>query len=302
MKLDRIRWWGFAAMFAGATTAVGAVPAGPGVVNFIEGQMTLNGNVLSKKAVGETQMGRGAVLETSKGRAEILLSPGVFLRLGEESSVRLVSDSLLDTRLELLKGNALVEAAQLKKENEIRILDEGSQTTLLKDGLYRFNADRDTLAVYDGKARVMSEDQTVEVKSGHEVSLNGPLVDQKFDKKATRKADPLYAWSKLRSEYLSEASASTARTYIVNDWGWPGAGFYWNPWFRTYTWLPGNSIYFSRFGAPYYSPWAFRGFGFYGPRYYPRVRPRVPGRVVRPRPEGRVHHRGINPGLVKRSR
>jgi hypothetical protein len=269
MRLKDVWQWGLAAVLAGSTAVYGAIPAAPGVLNFLEGQTQLNGEKLSEASVGSAQMQDGNTLTTTDGRAEILMSPGVFLRLGRNSELQMISSSLLNPTAQLTKGNALVEAASLKKESGITILVGNSQTVLMKKGLYRFNADNNSLAVYDGKARVTENGRSIDVKGGHETTLSGPLASRKFDKDATERQDTLYAWSKLRSEYLSEASASSAHTYIV-DGGWYGSGWYWNPWYRTYAWLPGSPYFYSPFGLPYYSPWAF---GFYGPGYY-GVRPR----------------------------
>lgn len=302
--------WGVLALLA-ASAALAAVPGGPGVLNFVEGESRLGHDRLSAQSVGTAQLERGGVLETERGRAEVLLSPGVFLRLGEYSSVKMISPDMLDTRVQLLRGSALVEVANLNKNSQVRVIDDGgAQTTVLKRGIYRFNADNDTVAVYDGKARVMSDDRVIELKSGREVNLNGPLTEQKFDKKKTQEADSLYAWSKLRSEQLSEATAQTARVYVANGWGFAGSGWYWNPWSRMYGWMPGDPFFYSPFGPAYYSPFAFIGpRAFYGPAYIgPVYRPvprwrsgRIggPGPVARPsRPSvgGRVSG-GVNPGL-----
>jgi len=44
------------------------------------------------------------VLQTEAGRAEILLTPGVFLRLDENASIRMITNRLIDTRLEVERG------------------------------------------------------------------------------------------------------------------------------------------------------------------------------------------------------
>lgn len=312
MRLDTIRRWGLG-MVVSSAIAVAAVPAGPGVVNYIEGDARLGNRTITGQSIGSAQLQRGDVLQTANGRAEVLLTPGVFLRLDQNSSVRMLSPELLNTRVQLLRGSALVEVADLRKGNDVRVIDEGSQTKLLKKGLYRFSADTDTVAVYDGKATVMADDRSVDVKSGHEVDLKGTFTDRKFDKKATQQKDALYTWSKLRSDYLSEASAQTAQVYVANSWGYPGSGFYWNPLMRTYAWMPGDPFFYSPFGAAYYSPFAFTGPYYYGPTYVYRGRPhswqggptRVgPGPVIRPRGgfHGGIVQRGINPGLVPRHR
>ncbi len=301
MKLSTIRRWGLAALFAGTSALFAAVPASPGVVNYVEGHVSLDGQALSANSVGSAWLQQGDTLDTQQGRAEILLTPGVFLRLGENSSVRMISPSLTDTRVQLLRGNALVEVAQLHKQNDIRVLADDSQTALLKDGLYRFNADTNSVAVYDGKAKVMSGDESVELKKGHEANLTGPLVNRKFDREETQSADPLYAWSQLRSDYLSQASAATSQTYIVANSGFLGNGWYWNPYWRTYAWLPGDSVFYSPFGYRYYSPNAFFATPY---RVYPRF-PHTyrPGpRTIRPRgPVFTGHFGGSHPRLGRPS-
>lgn len=299
MRLSRIRRWGLAAIFAGASALFAAVPAAPGVVNFVEGHVTLDGQPLSGSSVGSAWVQQDQTLDTAQGRAEILLTPGVFLRVGENSSVRMISPSLTETSVQLLRGSALVEVAQLHKQNDIRILGDGSQTALLKDGLYRFNADTNSVAVYDGKVKVMYGDQSVDLKAGHETNLSGPLVNRKFDRKQTEAVDPLYAWSQLRSDYLSEASAATSRTYVVANSGFFGSGWYWNPYWRTYAWLPGDSVFYSPFGYGYYSPYAY-----YGPTYYTyspyRYYPRFP-HTYRPGPRVIGPRGPISPGQFNRA-
>ncbi len=54
-------------------------------------------------------MEKGQTLATEDARAEVLLTPGVFLRLGSHSSFKMVSNLLSDTRLEVLSGTAIVE-------------------------------------------------------------------------------------------------------------------------------------------------------------------------------------------------
>src|SRR5215469_16563907 len=75
--------------------------ARPGTVNYVEGQVSLDNQTLDEKSVGSTEIDAGQSLTTENGKAEVLLTPGVFLRLGSESSVRMISSSLIDTQVEL---------------------------------------------------------------------------------------------------------------------------------------------------------------------------------------------------------
>jgi hypothetical protein len=232
----------------------------------LEGAASIDGRTLSAKGVGSEELDRGQVLETSQGKAEMLLTPGVFLRMGDDSAVRMISPGLTDTRVELVRGHALVEATDVLKGNNIQIVDAGSVTRLLKNGLYAFNAAPAKVAVFDGKAEVERDDRTVTVKGGHELDLSSGSRARKFDKKVAEREDPLYLWSSVRSEYLAEASLASARTYVVEPDLWMGAGWYWNPWFSAYSFIPGDGIFYSPFGFGYYSPWfAYRAPVFYRP-------------------------------------
>jgi hypothetical protein len=247
------------------TVAQGATVARPGTVNYAEGQVTLEGRTIGAKALGSTEVAPGRVLQTERGKAELLLTPGVFLRLGDNSAVRMVSPSLTDTRVELLRGRAMLEVAQIEKENRLDILDNGTSTRLEKRGVYAFDADQPSVAVYDGKAKVQEDDHTVDVDKGKRLELqpNAELKPQKFDK---NEPDPLYAWSKLRSRYLAQANQSSAQVILTSNPGWYyGTGWYWNPWFDTWAFVPGSGLLYSPFGYGFYSP---SYFGYYPPAYF----------------------------------
>jgi hypothetical protein len=225
----------------------------PGTVNYVEGQASINGRPLSSRSVGSAQVNPDQVLETDRGKAEILLTPGVFLRVGDHSAVRMVSPGLANTQLKVLRGEAMVEVTQLYKDNNIRILENGASAQLEKKGLYAFDTAPARVAVYDGEAVVTDNDRQVKVKKGREVSLDAaPLQAVKFDREAAQ--DSLYGWSRLRSEYLGEAAAQSARTIVVNRGLWGGPGWYWNSGWGMYSFLPGDGFPYSPFGYGFYSP------------------------------------------------
>jgi len=252
----------------------------PGTLNYVEGQAAIGNQVLSSKSIGSAELNSGQSLSTESGKAEILLTPGVFLRVGANSMVKMVSPSLTNTEVVLEKGHAIVEVDEMHKENDIRIGADGATTRLLKTGLYDFNLPQSDLRVFDGKAAVFESDAHTTVKGGHEVSLSGsgPLKSQKFDKKSYEGGD-LYRWSSLRSSYEAEANVDAAGLYAVNGWGpwgfgWWGADWYWDPWFDAFTFIPGDGIFYSPFGWGFYSPWwvdeaPFFGWGGYGGGFRP---------------------------------
>src|SRR5215471_15789467 len=72
-----------------------------GVVYFFEGSVYIGDQRLEQKFGRFPDIGEGRELRTEHGRAEVLLTPGVFLRIGEGSAIRMLSSKFSDTRLEL---------------------------------------------------------------------------------------------------------------------------------------------------------------------------------------------------------
>jgi hypothetical protein len=249
--------------------AWGASPALPGTVNYVEGQASLGTEALTAKSVGSVTLEPGQTLTTETGKAEILMTPGVFFRLGDDSTATLVSPSLTNTEIALSKGQAMVEVDDIHRDNLLRVQQDGTATQLLKNGIYAFDADNGDVRVLKGEALVQDGDRQIKVKSGHELALNGNagLKTAKFNEDQLKQTD-LYRFSNLRSEYLAEANVNAAGIYYPGAAGWYGAGWYWDPFFFGYTWLPGSGMFYSQFGWGFYSPvWL----GYYGgPGYFYR--------------------------------
>lgn len=279
-----------------------ANPASPGTVNYVEGQASLEGQALSSGSVGNTDMQPGQVIATANGKIEILLTPGIFLRLGENSTLKMISTDLTHTEVSLERGRANVEVNQIYKQNTILVDFANGQTQLLKNGLYAFDANDSTVRVFDGKAAVypgqdlQSNVKPIEVKGGRQLALNGELnKPQRFDKDQAKTTD-LYKWSSLRSAYLGDANIDLASQYA--GYGSFSPGWYWAGGPFGYTWLPGNGLYWNTFGYGFYSPYYLYGGGFVYPGrgFYGSGRGYVyPGRgYVRPgsgyvRPGGHGH-------------
>lgn len=271
-----------ASMLMAAALTVPAWAAGsnaksalPGTLNYVEGQAAIGDESLDSKSIGSAELKPGESLTTENGKAEILLTPGVFLRIGNNSSVKMISPSLTDTELALEKGHAMVEVAEIHPENDIRITEDGATAKLLKTGLYDFDQKRNEFRVFDGKAYLEDDAGRATVKGGHEVSLTDSKPKaEKFDKKSYEEGD-LYRWSSLRSGYLAEANVDAAGIYAANGWGagfwgpgWLGAAWYWDPWFDAYTFIPGEGIFYSPFGWGFYSPWLVPYAPYYGYGHY----------------------------------
>jgi hypothetical protein len=260
---------GFLALLAILILPVGsAFAAGsavPGMLNYVEGQVSVAGQPVTSQAIGSVQLEPNQILQTGQGRAELLLTPGVFVRLGDNSSLRLISPNLGDTRVELVQGRAIVEVTEIFKDNNLWMMLDGASTRLDKEGLYSFDAAARQVKVFDGEASVQVDDHQVNVKKDRELALLQPFKTMHFDAKAQATQDPLYAWSNLRSEYEAEASMQSARNIFVGGGPyWDGPGWYWNPYWAMYGFIPGDGIWYSPFGWPFYSPWVVYSAGWYG--------------------------------------
>ena len=241
----------------------------PGMVNYVEGQASINGQALSSSSAGQADVQPGQTLATQNGKVEMLLSPGTVLRLNDNSAARLDSNSLGDVRVSVMSGRAMVESDQLLKDERV-VVNVGPSAVLLKQhGLYDFDAGNGNVRVFDGVADVTMNDKTYAVHGGHDFDLNASKLKARgFDKKKSE--DAFYRWSSLRSSYLAEANADAARGFANGQYGaafyggypyYPG--WFWDPYFSAYTWLPWDGYFFSPFGFGFYSP----GFAFAAPFY-----------------------------------
>ncbi len=240
-------------------------PAQPGSINYVEGRASIGNQELSSSSIGSIQLQAGQSLNTQAGKVELLLVPGTFLRVDDDSSVKMLNPGLANTQVEIVKGRAMVEATDINKDNNIPVDENGVTTRILKNGLYSFDSNQQTIRVFKGKAEVLVNDKKIDLGRERELLLNAGAKPKARDFDARNYEDDFFRWSALRSGYLSEASIDQARIYVNGGPGWFGPGWYWDPWFSCYTFVPGAGIFYSPFGWGFYSPFAvYRSPFFYG--------------------------------------
>jgi hypothetical protein len=271
--ISRVKQLSILALATLCAPVFGANPARPGTINYIEGSAQLAGEPIAQKSVGTVELDPGQVLSTGQGHAELLLTPGIYLRLDDNSSVRMVSPDLTETQVALDEGRATVEVDDIHPQNNVQVIDDGVPVQLLKNGLYEFNAGNATARVFDGKAVAHEGGKLVDIKGGHQLALaeNSPEKPQHFAKDAAK--DELYNWSSLRSEYLSGANSELSGYYASAGYA---PGWYWDPWFFGYTFV-GPYPFYSPFGWGFY-PFGWGGVGYYGHSVYGRPYYRGPVR------------------------
>jgi hypothetical protein len=237
----------------------------------VEGAAAIEGQPVNSNQVGNLALEPGQELSTGNGKAEVLLTPGVFLRVDSNSTIKLISPDLTLTQVELEKGKASVEVDEIHDANDLQIIDAGVTTRLDKTGYYEFDASRPEAMVFKGMAKAeVADGKWREVKGGHELMLASTdgtsLAKEKpadFSTGSAESNDSLYRWSKLRSQYLAEANNE-----IAGDYYGPGyyPGWYWDPaWGYTFI---GAGPFYNPFGWGFYPlGWGWGG-GWYGGRWY----------------------------------
>jgi hypothetical protein len=166
--------------------------------------------------------------------------------------------------LEFLSGSILVEADELLKDNGVTIVYNDYAVKIEKKGIYRFDSDPAALRVYDGAVLAQINDKSQEIKEGQLLAMNGDLKLAKFDKDDV---DSLYKWSKRRSEYISMANVSAAKTVRDSGTSWYSSGWAFNPYFNMYTFIPYRGAFYNPFGYALWSPFSVYDY-LYSPGFY----------------------------------
>jgi ferric-dicitrate binding protein FerR (iron transport regulator) len=164
-------------------------PSQPGEIKQVIGRAYLNGERLDPSALTFPNITENSLMRTEGGRVEVLLAPGVTLRLGEGSTLRVLTNQPNDTRIEVLGGSALVLTDQNAK---VTVVCEDI-VALSTAGAYRFdnrryekiNENFCLFKVYRGTAEVQLSSVRASLGPGRMMDLNRECADHipvnKFD-------------------------------------------------------------------------------------------------------------------------
>ncbi|MBS1794095.1 MAG: FecR domain-containing protein [Acidobacteria bacterium] len=239
------------------------ISAKAGGVDYVEGRVTVvrkagKSGLLLK---GDTLDIADRVSTGADGRAEILLNPGSFVRLGANARFEMVTTDLENLQLRLAGGSAIFEVFA-DNEFKVSLLLPKSTIELTKSGVYRVDVAADgasRLAVWKGKV-YLGPDKT-SVKDGRSVNLDGgaPQI-AKFDKD---EKDALDVWSQTRAKESAKLNEQlqrqSLRGSLLNSFNRGG----WNMYGSLGVW-----VFNRRLGR-----WCFLPFGYgwsspYGYDYY----------------------------------
>jgi hypothetical protein len=264
---------------AAVCSAQSVTSAHSGTLHYFEGDVSIDGTPVQSQVGRFSEVKEKSVLSTTRGRAEVLLTPGVFLRIGENSSIRMLDNRLVSTRVDILSGNAIVESDDPQmdvKDSTVVLLYKDYEIRMAKHGLVEINADPGQLKVFKGEALVNTAGSglnRVTVKEGRLLPFSAALLTEKFDDRA---GDDLFMWARDRSQNLSAANMASARS-LSNSFssgygsGYPSGGtwnggWYFNPYFSMFTYVPVSGTLWSPFGYGFFSPYTI--YDYYSPAAY----------------------------------
>jgi hypothetical protein len=195
-----------------------------GVIHLAEGSVFLDNRPVEQKPGRFEEIKPGSELRLEDGRAEVLLTPGVFLRMGEGSAIRMVSNVLADTRVDLLHGPAIIDATEPSPQTSVTVAVGDTQIRVHRAGRYRFNSNPSELRVSDGDAEVtVAGGKPFAVNSGHLMDLASGTV-----MRTSPIADDLDNWDRDRSEAIARGNLAGSQTpelgsYVDSAPGYPGS-------------------------------------------------------------------------------
>ena len=211
--MSRVSMYVFSLIAAGAASVSPAfgqavISTHSGLVHFFEGAVFVAGQPLESHFGKFAAIPEGAELRTEQGRAEILLTPGVFLRVGEKSSIRMVSTVLANTKVELLTGSAMVESAEAAPGTSVTMIYKNWTVRQAREGSYRVDADPPRVQARGGTVEVAAAgDAPVTVEQGNDLPLEGVLAPEKS---AIDAPDSLRDWAEGRAQSISADNAIAA--------------------------------------------------------------------------------------------
>jgi len=174
-------------------------------------------------------------------RAEVQLGQANFLRLGDESKVKMVELGNLRYRVEVVKGT--VTYSQLRGgEADVDIGFPQAAVRPLKNGVYRIavrEGVQSDVTIRKGAAEIVSPRGIEVLKKGRHMTIRGGENDAEFHQAKARREDSFDQWSKRRDKLLK-------RDGSYRPWGWPpylysydlgfGYGFGYGYGYRPYYW------------------------------------------------------------------
>jgi len=253
------------------------ISARAGGVNAVTGKIGVHprGSTVWEPLTIKDNLEGGDVVKTGlDGRVEILLNPGSYMRVAENSEFELTSNSLDNLEVRLIRGTAIVEATGAEDtELLINITTPHAKMAIIGRGLYRVNVvPGDLTEVIVRKGRLLLSDPDAQIKAGKKLIFSGNSYSvAKLTDAEKKDVDNFDSWSKDRSQTVAKANQSLTgrdrrllRSGFSDDWARrfsPRMGGIWffDPLYSCYSFMP----FYAGWGSPYGSSYPFSFHRYY---------------------------------------
>jgi hypothetical protein len=225
----------------------------PSFIHHVQGKVFLDGRPIDDVRPGLKlsqfhTLGKGSTLSTGLGLAEVMMAPGLVLRVGENSELVLVSPDR-GAVVQVNKGAIAIDAAEIKDTLTIRHAD--STLTVRKAGGYWVGGSPMEARVYDGQADLVRDGARRTLRRGQALAMTGASDTRRIDLATT---NSLMRWSRQRGHYVGMASAASAWGLWSAHSPWLNSGWYFNPYYGMFGFIPHRGRSCSWCGTCYYSP------------------------------------------------
>lgn len=245
------------------------ISAKAGAVNNVVGRVMVARQGQAPQLLSSTDdlASKDEVTTGATSNAEILLNPGSYLRLAENSEFQFEDISLDHLKLRLAKGSAIVEATGVADMDlGIKVSTPNATFTIIRSGIYRINVEQGAseLDVYKGRASYGANANEI-LKGGNSVRVANGVRELA---KVPKDKDAFELWSKQRAQLLAKANEKLSRRMLngyLNDRGWD-SGFWGARRFGLWTF---NASYSCYTFLPFYYGWASPYGHYYGSYFWP---------------------------------
>lgn len=219
-----------------------------GSIQYSSGTVLIDDQTFQKTVTNAPVVKKGERLTTgADGIAEVLLTPGVFVRMVSNSSLRMDEVLLSDTRVAVLRGSMMVECAEMIKGNSVVFTLSGQTVEIRKPGLFRLETEPPSVSVVHGEVFVTGG-LNATVTSGKRLALDSTVASLQ---KSPLSKDDLYQFSEARSADSAYASNVASNSLFSAGSTCMGSTWYWMNAVGMYSYIPCNS-YMSPFGYPFF--------------------------------------------------
>jgi hypothetical protein len=207
------------AFLAVASWAQSPYSARAGLIFHVEGKAQVVGEskpVSSDKRLRHLEAGEH--LRTQEGRVEVILAPGLILRVAENTEFEMVKAHLSDLTVRLISGSAILHVVRDSYLGSLSVLSGDKVVKFQKLGVYRLNVPADKslgLKVFGGQAVVSANGFEHKVKKKWSLELAASASRPVLAKLDRSQKDSLDEWHLDRKAVIE---AVTGQSHSGGDY------------------------------------------------------------------------------------